>query len=44
MVGGLVNDGGRLSYEDLAGRAAIAQGTGFAIRGAALEDIIASKE
>ena len=37
-------NGRRLSYEDLAGRAVIVQGTGFAVRAAALEDIIASKE
>jgi hypothetical protein len=37
-------NGRRLSYEDLAGRAVSVQGTGFAIRVAALDDIIASKE
>jgi hypothetical protein len=37
-------DGLRLTYEDLADRAMVASGTGFAIRAAALEDIIASKE
>jgi hypothetical protein len=37
-------DGHRLAYEDLAGRAVVVHGTGFAIRAAALGDIIASKE
>lgn len=37
-------DGRRLSYEDLVERSAVVYGTGFAIRSAALEDIIASKE
>jgi hypothetical protein len=44
----LVNIPGRnglkLTYEDLADRAVITTGTGFVIRAAALEDIIASKE
>lgn len=37
-------DGRRLSYEDLAQRSHLVHGDGFAIRAAALEDIIASKE
>jgi hypothetical protein len=37
-------DGHRLRHEDLAGRASIIQGEQFAVRAAALADIIASKE
>lgn len=37
-------DGRRFGYEDLAPRSHLVQGEGFAIRAAALEDIVASKE
>lgn len=37
-------DGQRMTYEDLVHRSTVVQGVGFAIRAAALEDIIASKE
>jgi hypothetical protein len=37
-------DGRRRRYEDLVDAATIVQGTGFAIRAAALKDIIASKQ
>ena len=41
---GEARDGRRQSYEDLEQRSHLIQGEGFAIRAAALEDIVASKE